>query len=84
MAVFNKREAAQYLRVSIETLDRYKDQHKLGFTQIGRRVVFRQLELDQFLADLTIPATTPPTLREQQIAAGAARQRLRESAEGAE
>jgi excisionase family DNA binding protein len=85
MAVFNKKEAAQYLRISVETLDRYKDRQKLGFTKIGKRVVFRQLELDKFLESLTVPAKEPPTLRKQQMAAGAARQHLRETvSQGAE
>jgi excisionase family DNA binding protein len=84
MAVYSKLEAAKYCGVSVETLDRYKDQEKLGFTKIGKRVVFRQVELDQFLESLTVPATTPPTLREQQIAASAARQHLREAARGRE
>jgi excisionase family DNA binding protein len=82
MAVFNKKQAAAYCGISIETLDRYKDSGKLGFTQIGRRVVFRERELDQFLDSLTIPATTTPTLRERQIAASAARHHLREAGRG--
>jgi excisionase family DNA binding protein len=80
--VFNKKEAARYLRISTETLDRYKDSGRLGYTRIGKRIVFRQFELDQFLENLTIPAKDPPTLREMQIAAGAARRRLRETAGG--
>jgi excisionase family DNA binding protein len=85
MAVYSKSDAARYCGVSVETLDRYKDQGKLGFTKIGKRVVFRQLELDKFLESLTVPATTPPTFREQQMAADAARQHLREAvSQGAE
>jgi excisionase family DNA binding protein len=79
MAVFSKREAAKYCGVSVETLDKYKDTGKLGFTRIGKRVVFRQIELDQFLENLTVPAKAPPSLRELQLAAGAARQHLRDS-----
>jgi excisionase family DNA binding protein len=79
MAVFNKKQAAAYCGISIETLDRFKDTQKLGYTKVGKRVLFRQTELDQFLESLTIPAKTPPSLREQQIAASAARQRLREA-----
>ena len=79
---FNKKQAAAYCGISVETLDKYRDSGKLGFTRIGKRIVFRQIELDQFLASLTIPAKTPPTLREQQIAAGAARQHLREAVWG--
>jgi excisionase family DNA binding protein len=79
MAVFNKQAAAKYCGISVETLDKFKDQGKLGFTRIGKRVVFRQCELDQFLESLTVPAKTPPSFREQQIAASAARQHLREA-----
>jgi excisionase family DNA binding protein len=81
--VYSKKQAAAYCGISIETLDRFKDQRKLGFTKIGKRVVFRQFELDQFLDSLTVPAKKPPTLREQQIAATAARQHLREAGQGA-
>jgi excisionase family DNA binding protein len=80
MAIFNKRQAAAYCGISVETLDRFKDSGKLGFTKIGKRVLFRETELDDFLASLTIPATQPPTLREQQQAASTARQHLREAA----
>jgi excisionase family DNA binding protein len=78
--IFNKSEAATYCRVSIETLDRYKDTGRLGYTKIGKRIVFRQIELDQFLESLTIPAKEPLSFREQQIAANGARQHLREVA----
>jgi excisionase family DNA binding protein len=79
MAVLNKKQAAAYCNVSVETLDKFKDQGKLGYTRIGKRIVFRQFELDQFLESLTVPAKEPPSLREQQIAANAARQHLREA-----
>jgi excisionase family DNA binding protein len=79
MAVFNKKQAATYCGISVETLDRFKDQNKLGFTKIGKRIVFREQELDQFLESLTIPAKAPPTLREMQLAAGRDKQRLREA-----
>jgi excisionase family DNA binding protein len=79
MAVYSKKQAAAYCGISAETLDRHKDQGKLGFTKIGKRVVFRQIELDKFLESLTIPAKAPPSLRERQIAANAARQHLREA-----
>jgi excisionase family DNA binding protein len=82
MAVFNKREAAQYLRVSVETVDRFRDQGKLAFSKIGKRVIFTQKHLDEFIDALTIPAQKLPTLREQQIAAGAARRHLREAVFG--
>jgi excisionase family DNA binding protein len=82
--VFNKKSAAEYCGISIETLDRFKDSGRLGFTRIGKRVVFRQIELDQFLAALTVPAKTVPTLREQQVAAAADRRRLREAVQGVE
>jgi excisionase family DNA binding protein len=78
--VFNKQQAAQYCGVSVETLDRFKDQGKLSFVKIGKRCVFRQIQLDQFLDSFTVPAKTPPTLREMQLAAGRDKQHLREGA----
>jgi excisionase family DNA binding protein len=82
MAVFNKRQAAAYCGVSVETLDKYKDSGRLGFTKIGKRILFRQIELDQFLENLTIPAKAPPTLREQQEQAAATKKHLRETVMG--
>jgi excisionase family DNA binding protein len=77
--VYSKKQAAAYCGISVETLDRYKDSGRLGFTRIGKRIVFRQFELDQFLENLTVPAKTPPSLREMQLAAGRDKQHLREA-----
>jgi excisionase family DNA binding protein len=54
--IFNKKEAAGYLKISVECLDANKDRGKLTYAKIGKRVVFRQIDLDKFLERLLVPA----------------------------
>jgi excisionase family DNA binding protein len=55
--VFNKKEAAKALNISVETLNRYKKAGKLPFHQIGDRVVFTENDLLTFLETCAVPAT---------------------------
>jgi excisionase family DNA binding protein len=46
---FSRLEAAYYLGVSVITIDRALVGKKLGCYRIGRRIVFSQQHLDEFL-----------------------------------
>jgi excisionase family DNA binding protein len=65
MSVFNKRNAAKFLGVSTETIDRYRKKGKLPYHQIGDRVVFTENDLIAFLEACAVPATASPTDREK-------------------
>jgi len=62
--LYNRNEAARTLKISVETLDRYRMTGKLPYHQIGDRVVFTDSDLTKFLDACGIPATTEPTARE--------------------
>ena len=62
--LLNKKSAAEYLGISIESLDKRKDNGQLGFVLIGRRVLFTQALLDQFVEKCVINATKPPSRKE--------------------
>jgi len=63
--ILNKKEAAKFLRISEETLDKYLIGGKLTCRKIGRRVVFLKRDLFNFLDLCAIPATVIPTSREK-------------------
>ena len=63
--LLNKKEAAHYLGISIETLDRYKAQGKLGFVKIGDRCLWTTALLDELIVSCTIPAVNLPSDREK-------------------
>ena len=65
MSVYNKKEAAEYLKISTETLDRYKKAGKVPCRQIGRRVVYTESDLLAFLDACAVPAVASPTSREK-------------------
>ena len=46
---FNRKQAANYLCVSVITLDRALNKKKLACYRIGRRVLFSKNHLDEFL-----------------------------------
>ena len=47
---FTRKEAAQYLGVSVITVDRLVLAKKLGHFRIGTRVIFDKFQLDGFLS----------------------------------
>ncbi len=47
---FSRLEAAYYLGVSVITIDRALAGEKVGCYRIGRRIVFSQQHLDEFLS----------------------------------
>ena len=54
------RELAGYLRVSYDTIRRWKLQGRLPFTRIGGRVLFRRRAVDALLEAHAVPAETEP------------------------
>jgi len=65
VTVYNKTSAAKALRISVETLDRYRDMGKVPFRKIGDRVVFTEGDLMAFLDACAVPATRLPTKGEK-------------------
>ena len=63
--LFNKKQASQYLGISTESIDRYKDRGKLGYVRIGKRCLWTQALLDEFIQACTIPAINHTTPREK-------------------
>jgi len=63
--IYRKPEAARALKISVETLDRYRKMGKLPYRQIGDRVIFTESDLATFLENCAVPATTFPTPRER-------------------
>lgn len=47
--VFDCKEAAQYLRVSLRTLHRYRTDGLIAFVQVGKKVLFTEEYLQDFL-----------------------------------
>jgi excisionase family DNA binding protein len=62
--LLNKKAAAQYLGISVETLDKYKDSGKLSYVKIGDRVLWTTDLLDAFIQTCIISATESTTRRE--------------------
>ncbi len=59
---FNRREAAEALRLSLRTVDYLLAQGALRGRRIGRRVVIPKAEIDKLLRhDTPIPHSVPPT-----------------------
>jgi predicted site-specific integrase-resolvase len=63
--VYSRNEAARTLKISVETLDRYRLAGKLPYRQIGDRVVFTDSDLIRFLDSCGVSETIEPTAREQ-------------------
>ncbi|MCL2722173.1 MAG: helix-turn-helix domain-containing protein [Treponema sp.] len=54
MGVSNKKEAAKLLRVSTETIDRYRKKGKLPYRKIGDRVLFTESDITTFLESCAV------------------------------
>jgi len=63
--IFTKKEAAQALCISIETLDKYRRQGKISFRMIGDRILFTERDLIDFIESCLIPATVRLSPREK-------------------
>lgn len=62
--LLDKRDAANFLKISIESLDKYRAQGKIAFVKIGDRVLFTQNQLDEFVDNCVVLAKEPPSRRE--------------------
>ena len=51
MKVYDVRGAANYLRISASTLRQYVRLQKLNFVRLGSRLLFREQDLDAFVAE---------------------------------
>ena len=47
--VFTEEEAAEYLRIRLQTLKNYSKKKKITWSLIGKRKVYSKMELDNFL-----------------------------------
>ena len=68
--LFDRKQAAKILGVSVETLDRYRISGKLSYRKIGDRVLFAMSDLLAFSDACVVPATTLPTDREKRTMGG--------------
>ena len=58
--LFDRKEAAKYLRISVETLDRHRKSGKLRFLKIGDRILLRESDLIAFSETCLVPVTAKP------------------------
>lgn len=64
--VMDKKEAAEYLGLSLATLDRYMKSGALRFVKLQRAVRYRKEDLDAFLeAHLSTAETGPEKTKEK-------------------
>ena len=47
---FNNVEAASILKVSVRTLQKYRDNGLIEFSQVGRKIVYTLAQIEVFLA----------------------------------
>lgn len=52
---FTGEQVTKFLSVSKRTLQNYRDQGLIGFSQIGRKILYRQSDVDKFLEKNYIP-----------------------------
>jgi excisionase family DNA binding protein len=50
-SLYTIKDASEYLQVSKRSLQRYRDQGLLGFSQIGDKIYFKPSDLETFLAN---------------------------------
>jgi excisionase family DNA binding protein len=48
-ALYNKQEAASYLHTSVRHVERLVEQGALGYCRVGRFLMFREEDLDEYL-----------------------------------
>lgn len=63
--IYNKSEAARALKISVETLNRYKKKNKLYFHKIGDRIIFTESDLIKTLENFAVYPTELLTEREK-------------------
>jgi len=52
--LFSRLEAAEYLGISTETIDRYRKNGKLPYRKIGDRIVLTESDLTTFLENCAV------------------------------
>ena len=63
--LLTRKEAAKLLKISVETIDRYRKNGKLPYRQIGKRIIFTDNDLNALLNVCAVSATAIPTDREK-------------------
>jgi len=63
--VFNRQAAAEWLGISVATLDRYRADRILSYVKIGDRVLLREKSLTALLDACNIPAIVDPSDRQK-------------------
>lgn len=63
--IYNKTEFARKLKISVESVDRYRKAGKLPYHAIGKSIRFTGQDLIDFLALCAITPVETPTSREQ-------------------
>jgi excisionase family DNA binding protein len=48
----SRHQVAAYTSLNIQTVDKHKNEGKLRFSRVGRRILFRRQDVDQWLAQL--------------------------------
>jgi len=54
-AAFTRQETAQILRMSLRTLDNAKARGAIGYVQAGGKILFRNCDIESYLARHAIP-----------------------------
>jgi len=52
--LLSKKQAAEYLNISIGTLEKLMREKELPYIKLERKVLFRKSDIDKFLEDRTI------------------------------
>ena len=66
--LLTSKEAASYLRVSYETLNKLRKEGKISYMVLGRGYMFRQADLDAFVEELiNLPTAQVENRREVRI-----------------
>ena len=53
--ILSEAEAADYLNVSVRTIQRLRTERAIPYAQIRRRIRYRRTDLDRYLAKQTMP-----------------------------
>ncbi len=54
--VFERKHAAEKLRISLVTLDRMLNKKRIAYFRVGRRVLFTQTHIDEYIERNTTKA----------------------------
>jgi len=54
MKLLNREEAAEFLRVSVRSLDRLASKGEIPYSKIGKKVVYSQTDLESYFRKMRI------------------------------